>query len=513
MQKIIKVLCASIAVLAALTLAPRAYAEGGVCRVGEKEYGDLSDAVRAVMAGEGESVTLLKDCVLDVGAVSAPVTVEGGGCSVSVPAQSATEDGRLNINSRLTFNDTRLSFSNPKTWSVVMGGEGVLELLQGSDCSFTVCGIYASPGSTITVDASKMSLENMEYTSMMAEAYGLLNVRNGSRFSISKPININGVTGFRIKVEDSEFSVTDCKRQGLVKCDLTLSGGAEADISNNGYGCNLYSNNALNVNSGAILRMEGNSTAAILMQGNSAVNVKSGGSFLCSRNGGGWSADKSDSDYGSKAAIDVGWFNSQYIYTAGILNIESGAYADLSENYVRALSNYGTAYLGDGTVIRDNGLIMDGESADDRRIERGGGVANHGELIIAPGALVYNNHASAAADDVLNAGGYTLSLPATVGGLTLDSTPGTSDCDDAITGWYLDKSGSRWNAHDPESLYTEELEPGRYTQELELKAAHGRADIPQTGDGADMLVYLSAMVLSALTLLSLKRSAVAKRPG
>ena len=506
--KLSLLLAPALALALALTLcfSPAAYAQGAVCAVEGAEYASLGQAFEAVMSGEAHGeIELLADCELDIGSVRAPVTVSGGGYSVAVPKQSGTEGGHLAINSRLCFRDTALSFANPQSWSAVLGPQGELALLEGSDCAFKFCGIYSSPGGTVSLDASSMSLEDMEYTCMMAEAYGELSVKNGSSFTVSRPVGINGLTGFNITVADSDFSVSDCQRQGLVKCSLRLGPGARADISDNGYGYNLYSNNVLTMDSGAELKMEGNGTAAILMQGNSTVSIRSGGSFICRENCGAWTADKSDADYGSKAAIDIGWFNAQYIYTAGVFSVEDGALADISRNYGRALANYGTVYLGSGAVIRDNGALLPGETAAQRRVQQGGGALNAGSLVMAQGAELYNNHASQGGDDIYNLSAAELGLPAVGQGWTLDDTPDTNDCGEPISGWFLDPSEARWNAHDPDKLSLQEQQPGAYTEALPLKAAHGILPAPPTADGSELLLWLTLMAVSAAGLTAIGR--------
>lgn len=493
-MKAAKIVCSVwLALLAAFYTTPAASAADAECRVGTVPYESLDAAAKAVMSGTAAGeIVLLADCTLDVGEISAPVTIDGAGHSVTVAAQSGTDSGALSISSALSFKNTAVSFANPKSWSAVIGSNGVLALSQGSDCSFRVCGIYTSPGAAVTLDASKMSLENMEYTCMMAEAYATLTLKNGSEFLISKPIGINGITGFNIEADASRFSVRDCARQGLVKCSLLLSNGAVADISSNGYGYNMYSGNMLSVDDGCSLRMNDNSTGAILMQGRSTVNIKSGGSFECRYNGAAWSPEQSDADYGSKAAVNVGWFNAQYVYTSGSFNAADGAALVISDNYARGISNYGTVYLGSGSHLTGNGSLLDGEQT--QRVQRGGGLLNEGTLTLAQGAAVYNNHAAVAADDIVNIGASSLSLPATGSSWRL------SDCGCAITGWFQDKTDSRWNVHGEGAVFAEEQAPGQYLEELELKAAHGTAVPPPTADRSELWIWLTPLTASAALL-------------
>ena len=74
---------------------------------------------------------------------------------------------------------------------------------------------------------------------------------------------------------------------------------------------------------------------------------------------------------------------------------------------------------------------------------------------------VVNNEATVCAADIYSDQGNTLLVPATVSG-TL------TDCNHAIDGWYYDKNGSRWNAHDKDSRYVEQYIPSATEKQEEV---------------------------------------------
>ena len=151
-NKILITLCILTALFA---LPAAAYAESDVAKVGENTYSTLAEAVKAA-EGTNLAVELLEDCVLDIGSIDSDVVIKGDGTkTVSVPTQTATNDaesqGRLNVRAKLIFDNCIVNFRNEyqggnNTWSVVMGGNGVLSFLNGSKAYFSRYGIYSTAG-------------------------------------------------------------------------------------------------------------------------------------------------------------------------------------------------------------------------------------------------------------------------------------------------------------------------------------------------------------------------------
>lgn len=456
------------------------------CKIGETPYDTLNDAVNAIFSGEtAGNIELLSDQVLDVGSIDKDVQINGNGHVITVPMQTATNDGesqgRLNVRAEITFDNCQVNFYNEyqggnNTWSLVMSKSGTVNFANGSSASFTRFGIYAEPGAEINVNHSTMELSDMQYTCMMAEAFATLNVTNGSGFVIKNSVEPNGLTGFKINVDASSFSVTDCQNQGLVKCDLILSNGADANISNNNTGYNMYSNNVLTVNEGTTLTMNENLSRALMMQGKGQVTVKSGGTMNVQRNGNKWNAsDDETKHYATKSAITIGvygWYEGLgkvLLYKGDVVTFEDGANVDVSNNYVRGISNFGTLNVGNTTAIMNNGALKSGETAEECRVATGGGIYNRNVMTVAEGAKLYNNHANTEADDLYNEAGGTVSLCSVGSNWSLDSA---MDCADQITGWFDDVAQSRWEAHE-QPLHVEQFTGSSITETMSLKAAHG----------------------------------------
>lgn len=238
------------------------------------------------------------------------------------------------------------------------------------------------------------------------------------------------------------------------------------------------------VNEGTTLTLNNNKSRALMSQGNEAseVLVKAGGTLIVTGNGADWSkADDETMYYAEKSAITIGvygWHDGYGImtYRKALATFEDGADVDISNNYVRGISSWGTVYIGEGTRIVNNGMLDSGDR-DSCRVATGGGIYNAGTMTIADGVELYNNHANTSADDIYNAV-KTGSRPAERGNLTFGRTSsdwyldGEPDCTHKISGWFDDAADSRWEVH-TEPYHLVEVQPENYTDIRAIKAAHG----------------------------------------
>ena len=491
--------------------------ETPVAQIGDTQYNTLDDAIEAAWEStEPVTITLLNDCVLTVGFINDPVTIKGNGHTVTIPAQEATKNlGELQINSALTFYNTKVNFKNEtpdkepitnakdRAWSAVFNGSGVLTLDEGSVCTIEYSGFYTSPNAVINVlNGSSMTTSGTHYTAFMAEKYATLNVKNKSTFTVEntlrdkKPTN-NGLTSFKINVEGSWFTVNNCDNQGLVRCWLTLDN-STADISGNTYGMTGYNNtDVLTMKNGSVLTMDDNSEAGIFLWGGT-VEVQSGNTLSITNTGKRFVASD-ETDYRGVGAFVCDYY---YSYYHADVTFADGATVEIVNNPLGGINSDGVMYLGKGTVIMNNGGTL---------IPYGGGIKNCGEITMADGVKLYNNHASTAGDDIYNTTSDSRvykSDPAeyvqNTGSIILASVGSDwtlDDCNHRIDGWYLDGQESknvpveggeegetvttliRWNGKTTKDglclegrdeyykLYTPA--EGAVTAPLALKAAHG----------------------------------------
>ena len=445
-----------------------------VAKIGKVKYETLDEAINN--ASNSDTIELLDNTTITVGEIKKgqTVTIKGNGFKITVPRQDKQEHGYLAIRGTLNLYNTKIYFTRTTKgetdWSTYLA-PGSFFNLYNSEAIYENIGIYADAVATINLDNSKMTLSNMKYTSMMSDgSFSVLNIKNKSTFTISKPMDINGITGFNINVDNSTLNIEDCKNQAIVYGSLKLTNNAKVNITNCTTGINLYNTNEVIVDGTSELNISKCGERAIISQSkHTALIVKKGGKLNVTECGKDWKKTDDESiHYASKGAITMGvlgWLESRqklYIYRGqAVINFEDGAIINITNNYVRGITFSGAnAYIGNTTTITNNG----GE-----RVAVGGGIYNlYGKMTISKDAKIYNNHANTSSDDIYNSGDKaSVEFTKTSENWILD------DCNDKIDGWYDDNEKTRWNAHDKENKYVEEVEANTYETELTIKAAHG----------------------------------------
>ena len=448
-----------------------------VTETGIQTYDTLDAAIEAVQGDE--VIEVGEDCTLTVGTIEKAVVINGNGHTISVPEQN-TENHALNINASLTFNKANVVFTNENAeWTVTLSGNGVLTLDEGSTCIIEKHGIYADNYATINVKGgSKLTVQNTSYTALMADKeFANLNIEGDSEVIVDRAENKNGVpngiNNFKIKVVGSRLTVTNCVKQGLVRCWLTLDD-SNAEISGNGIGiCGYNGTDVLIMKNGSNLTMEDNGTAGIFLWGGK-VKVEAGNTLTITGTGKDIK-EITDSRYDGALAVYY-YYNT---YTADV-NFEDGATVNLIDNDVSAINNDGKVYIGNGTTIMNNGS----------KTVYGGGIQNRGDITIAPDVKLYNNRAKVAGDDIYNTTGTSANgLTSYTGSITFAPVGDgwiLDDCKEEhpIVGWYhdgkeklTDNAYKRWNGDgEGDAYYADEYTVGKEAvyDALALKAAHGQ---------------------------------------
>ncbi len=139
----------------------------------------------------------------------------------------------------------------------------------------------------------------------------------------------------------------------------------------------------------------------------------------------------------------------------------------------------GAIYMQGAGSVTVNGALTNNSSG-----ATGGAIHNNGNggTIDLSNAIVYNNTASKAGDDVYSSDG-TLTLP------TIGQNWVLSSCSHLIDGWYDDSANNRWNG-DSDPIHAEKVEAAALTGVAALKAAHGAnpTEVPtvvKTSGGSD----------------------------
>ena len=444
-----------------------------VTETGIQTYDTLDAAIEA--AESGAEIEIGNDeGVITVNEIRKNLVINGNGHTITIPDQEKTDHRSLNIYASLTFNNTKVKFVNnlddTNVWSATVNANSVLTLDQGSICTMENHGIYAENGAIINVKGqSKLMVKNTTYTALMAnKKFADFNIEEGSEVTVDHARHDdgipNGINNFKIKVVNSTLTVTDCEKQGLVRCWLTLDN-SNAEISGNGIGiCGNNGTDVLIMKNGSNLTMEDNGTAGIFLWGGK-VKVEAGNTLTITGTGKDIK-EITDSRYDGALAVYY-YYNT---YTADV-NFEDGATVNLIDNDVSAINNDGKVYIGNGTTIMNNGS----------KTVYGGGIQNRGDITIAPNVKLYNNHAKVAGDDIYNTTGTSANgLTSYTGSITFAPVGDgwiLDNCNDPIVGWYHDGKEKRWNGDgEGDAYYADEYTVGKeaVSDALALKAAHGQ---------------------------------------
>ena len=436
-------------------------------------YETFDEAIQAALNNGGGTVELLADCKYTTEAalaIDTSITIKGpytltfdtysfgisdpnttltlDGCTVNVnnAAYTAYSDNpanaaiMLNNGATLTLDNATLNINNPKGdaiafWDVWENFETV-NILNGSHYEASGCNNgggfedYNGDGRPeqmfcqINIDASTVKLHN-SYSGFIGSMD--INISNDSTVEVYDNRG-NGSNGANYYISDSAVKFERNGSHGMSATDITSTHSNIISKDNGYYG--VYSKRDFHIDKTSTMQVTGNSH---------------GGDFA-----------------GLKLTAGV---------TDGL--VETGATINITGNYCSGLSNNGKCEFEDGVnlTITGNQNSQGGENSS-----HGGGVYNSGssaELTLPSDAVIYNNHALTDGDDIYNSG--TITFGKVGEGWTLDGDP---DCTDAITGWFDDSKGSRWEAHDAPYHINEFVQFERNGLATvfgltSLKAAHG----------------------------------------
>ena len=431
-----------------------------VASINDVKYSTLSEAINN--AKDNDVIIILEDVNETSITISNNVTINGNGKNIDTTY--------LVVTGKLTIKNTILNIVGEGSQSILMNNYGaVFNILEGSKVTVTKKGILSVYDVTINVDNSLFTLKDISYVAWMQGQekykYATLNVTNGSTFRIDNVVKSNGAGGnglnwVNTNVTNSKLFIENCEYQGIVAGSLKLNN-SSASFKGNDYAHTLYRGEEITVDSNSSYDITETKTTGIWSWGGK-ITFKSGSKVNLTNNGNSKS-NVSDEDVSN---VSTG-LNSSVIYltskTYSSLEIEDGAIANITNNYMRALANNGNAYIGNTTNIMNNGKV----NPNYNKVSNiyGGGIFNSGILTIADGVNIYNNHAKDAGDDIYNTDGAVIDFKDVKDNWILDH------CNDKINNWYDDSKNNRWNAHE-DDLHIVVVESGVYEAKLELKAAH-----------------------------------------
>ena len=430
-------------------------------------YSSLDTAIKEV--AEGATIELLQDCELATG-FNKTLTFTGGH-KITINKQLTSDGegwmcfGLYDPNRVLTFDGVEVEWNSEvgtAPW-LMLSLSGTLNVTNGAKVSFTVDSgstgsrnaIYMNAGSSINV-SNGSTFEIHGYDTDGKEGQGLqldktgtaeVNVTGGSTFLIDGT-NRGYVNSPSIYVENSTFTVQNCTSNASNGGSFTAVNSVVTYQNNAGHGLSAGKVEIRNSNFTA------DQNGYYGIYASSGFLVDSTSTLTVTRN----------SSKGDFAGLKL---------TGGVTDgkIEKDAVVTITDNYCSGLSNNGKVVFEEGVDL----TITDNYN-DKGTTSNGGGIYNSGaaaNLTLPSDAVIYNNHAKTAGDDIFNNTPSTITFSQVGSGWELD------DCDHVIDGWYDDSEGSRWEA-DTEPYHAVEFTAFEalngmttVTGLTALKAAHG----------------------------------------
>ena len=461
-------------------------AEDYVAKIGETNYATLEEAIKA--ADDSSIINLLGEGTLSFNPNKSLTFVGNGKISVKGSEPWDSYRGVLTLKgSGVTFeweDDTNSWLMMALSGTINIEDGATMRFKFNSNSTATRNAIYMNAGSVINVKNGS-HLEIIAETTTNAIGQGIqldnanksfINVTGGSTFLIDGT-NRGYVNSPNIYVEDSTFTVQNCTSNGSNGGKFTA---INSDIT-------FYNNGALGLSATSV-----NSTNSIFNLNNN----KMAGLVISSID------TYSEFDKDSKVYINNNGANIYGAFAvASNVTFESGSTLKVNNNNtvgIRVLQGIlswigqdndngktiGVLTIEDGVTFEVTNNINNKEITTSRIPTNysgstyGGGVWTNSTVILPNNAVIYNNHALSAGDDIYVEESGIITLGNVGTDWYLDGEP---DCEDLINGWYDDSEitenqdsaiiGGRWNAHG-ENLHIEVVNADKYEGALAIKAAH-----------------------------------------
>ena len=369
----------------------------------------------------------------------------------SVTNNPADSGGTANLvsNSNFTLKNASLELNGPGDKT---GGSGMY-LYQESN-------LYVTDGSTVIVSgysgerASGIFADNSEYDDMP-----------------NRDIQVTG---------NSSITITDCDWHGMTvnPIDILIDDNSKIDISqcgNASYGGGLgcYYGSVTISNHSKLITDDNNGSGWGVFANGLKVDATSSLSACNNKGCGAALASKSKIESGATVTLNENEKDGLRVYTGsnywyGDVTIEEGANFTACEN-----KDNGIEILPEGILDMQDGTVTHNHSGT-----YGGGLYNRGGTAKIGGkAVIYNNHADTAGDDIYSETEPSVSLSQVNNGWMLDDCKEKYQKEHPIVGWYYDGKEKRWNGDgEGDAYYADEYTVGKeaVSDALALKAAHGQ---------------------------------------
>lgn len=443
-----------------------------VAKIGETGYATLDDAVAD--AKDGATIVLCKDAKTAGLNLSKNLTIDGNGNTLKFNDKGIALWGKA-----LTFKNVNVTMngigSTPYTaewkWMSVCASkdasltlDGATLTMDGTGTASNVHAIYFCSNNKLNItNGSNLTIKNYKQDALEWDGgdggYNV-NITGGSTYNSDH--NRSGFTGtFYATIDGSYVNVVNSTGNGSNGSHFKIINRSEVDFSGNGsHGLsagNLFIDNST-------VTAKNNALTGIIFTGK--------GEF---KNG---------------ANVQISGTRGTSYWNAGMrlmkanarLNVDAASTVSITGNKVTGLfldaGSQATFAEGANLTITGNDASSANCSAKKELAQMGGGVVVRGgsSLTLPASAVIDNNNAALAGDDLYVEEGGTLTFGATHN----DALTEFDGCGHDIDGWYDDAAASRWSAHG-ESKHVAAVQPGAPLVAKEgpvaLKAAHGLVNV------------------------------------
>lgn len=471
---------AAVAVVSAVapsdesTAAPEAKAPAAtmVAEFNGTQYATFDEALAAAKKTDGATIKLLADAETSGLNLDKDLTIDGNGHVLKFSDKGIALWGHAlvlkNVNASMAGVGSTPYTAEWKWMSVCASKDASLTLdgatltMDGTGTASNVHAIYFCSNNKLNLkNGSNLTIKNYKQDALEWDGgdggYNV-NIEGGSTYTSDHCRS--GFTGtFIVTVDNSKVYVENSTGNGSNGSHFNIKNVSTVDFSGNG--SHGLSAGDLTIDNSTVTA-KNNALTGIIFTGKGefkSANVQISGTKGTSYWNAGMRLMKANARLDVDAASTVAITGNK---VTGLF-LDSGAQAAFAE--------------GSGLTITGNDASQENCFTKKDTAQMGGGVVvrSGANLMLPDSAVIDNNNAALAGDDLYVEEGGAISFGATHNNVLSDF----EGCGHAIDGWYVDAKDSRWSAHG-EAKRVDAAQPGTYEAKeapVALKAAHGLVSV------------------------------------
>ncbi|WP_343006652.1 InlB B-repeat-containing protein [Collinsella aerofaciens] len=435
------------------------------------QYQTFDEALAVAKNTNGATIKLLADAETVGLDLKNDLTIDGNGFTLNF-----TDKGIALWGKALTF----------KNVNVAMTGIGSTPYT----AEWNWMSVSASRDASLTLDGATLTMDGTGAGNVHAIYFGSnnkLNLKNGSNLTIKNykqdALEWNGGDGgYNVNIEGGSTYTSDHCRSGFTGTFIVTVDNSKVNVVNStGNGSN---GSHFNIKNDSVVDFSGNGS-----HGLSAGNLSIDNSTVTANNNALTGIIFTGKGEFKSANVQISGTKGTSYWNAGMrlmkanarLDVDAASTVAITGNKVTGLfldsGAQATFAEGSGLTITGNDASQENCSTKKDTAQCGGGVVvrNGASLTLPASAVIDNNNAALAGDDLYVEKGGAISFGATHNNVLSDF----EGCGHAIDGWYVDAKDSRWSAHG-EAKHVEAAQPGTYEAKkaaVAFKAAHGLVSV------------------------------------